>query len=1122
MDKFPDWAEGLFAADPGQHPHTLNLVLKLADPCKLPLMLLDVATSQPTIQRALNDLSFLHFARFLPSWDGSSLIVVTEFDGPLKPYVMDFVIVLGDVFNKLLSYVEEPPPLPVQQYPDAFWSYVEKWNRVPYAPRSGNSTGNVFPPDYDYPVYSAYPTKTVVDIAGPRDPATDGLRPALDRRAADVNLADVQGNILHGYHARRATHLMLRVTDAAKARRWLAKQHVQDGKDWGPTKPSHALLNVAFTYEGLLALLPKRSDDLARFPEAFREGPAKRAADNGDNGDSAPALWRFGGPVTQSVHVVLSLYGLRSMTPTAFRAAVTDTAKEANESGLTPVHAENAYALKNDRIYFGFRDGISDPRFAGQPLLDGRRQTIPDRLRLSMQPASSPGEFLLGQGYDSIYGGESLPRHMPLDISRNGCFGAMRLIEQHVARFDQVTAGLAAQFGGSPSDAAARLLGRWPDGQPLSQHRNDPGPLPPKVRPRNDFDYAPNWEYPGEPLDHEGRRCPLDAHIRRTNPRSHRVAGARHTRRLLRRGMPAKWSEGADRHRGLMGLFLCADLERQFEFIQRQWVQGGEGGRSDPIAGVRGEATSFRWSPTQCAHIPPLVRTRGSLYLFFPSISMLRRLRCLDRPGPELPPVTTWPEPRGLERLLSVQVPAVLDPLPRISELLIEWLVRRVLPSEAVAEFVKGLLPQPLPDLGELPKELACPLPALSTEFIADPCVCYRRLRTHRINFFWEPSHFAFLALRRADVQRILTDVDNFVQSPSTSRQRGIITLDGTRHDIVRQAFWESLAEPIGRVTGHVDAAFDERWQVLGGLRQFDAVRDLGVPVLNQVYWQLFGLPKTERDACSAYAATAMRQFCQPGARRSPSQLAGANASVRLWMKLAAQLLQAMLWDRTPLARGPYAGTLLGGIAARTRLPIPGLAALSSSGRSLDFMTAVTSLLQFVLAGHLAPQLLFSSATHNFLAHHVKRGTTVWAHLAKLESTDREAPLATALDESRRFDPPVTIIQRYTARAVTIRGVVLPPDTPVFAVAASANRDGPRRQRLNQFIWDREHAPQHFSLGRGPHHCIGAALQQIIMPRLLGHLMTAAPHMRLVDPNAVPAWIDNIYFRGLESLPVAI
>ena len=41
--------------------------------------------------------------------------------------------------------------------------------------------------------------------------------------------------------------------------------------------------------------------------------------------------------------------------------------------------------------------------------------------------------------------------------------------------------------------------------------------------PRNDFDYAPNWEYPGEPLDHDGRRCPLDAHIRRTNARSHRA-----------------------------------------------------------------------------------------------------------------------------------------------------------------------------------------------------------------------------------------------------------------------------------------------------------------------------------------------------------------------------------------------------------------------------------------------------------------------------------------------------------------------------------------------------------------------------------------------------------------------
>lgn len=1028
---------------------------------------------------------------------------------------MDFVIALGEVFNKLLSYVEEPPPLPVQQYPDEFWTYVEKWNRVPYAPRSGNSTGNVFPPDFDYPVYSAYPTRTVVDIAGPRDPATDGLRPAPDRRAAKVHLADVQGNILRGFHAWKATHLMLQVTDAATARVWLAGLPVQDSRPWGDTKPKHALLNVAFTFEGLQALLPTRSEDLARFPQAFREGPAQRAAGNGDAADSAPALWRFGGSVTRPVHVLLSLYGLKPPASADYAADVARLTAGAAANGLALVHSENAQALEDDRIYFDYRDGITDPRIAGQRLPAGRR--------LSMQPASSPGEFLLGPGYDSIYGGESLPRHMPPDLARNGCFGALRLIEQDVARFEQVTAGLAAQFGGRPSDAAARLLGRWPDGQPLSQHRSDPGPLPPGIMPRNDFDYAPNWEYPGEPLDHDGRRCPLDAHIRRTNARSHRAPGVRHTRRLLRRGMPAQWKDGEADRKGLMGLFLCADLERQFEFIQRQWVQGGESGLSDPIAGLRSGTAPFRWSPTQSADIPPLVRTRGSLYLFFPGISMLRGLPALDRPGPELPPVATWPEPQGLERVLRVRAQAIRGLPPRISEFAIEWLVRHVLSSGWVAEKLKGRAPTAPPDLGDLTTARAHDLHALSTHFIADPCTRYRCLRARGIDFFWEPSHQAFLALRRAEVERILTDVGDFVQAPSTAGLRGIITLDGEDHDRVRQAFRDSMEAPFAAVSARLNAALQEHWGKLGELPQFDIVRDLGVPVLSEVYWQFFGLPEEDRKTCSDHAALAMRQFCQPVPRRGAAQLAAGNALARLWGHLAVQLALAMLWDLAPLGGSPYAGTLLGGIAARTRLPIPGLAARSGPQRTLDFKTAATSLLQFVLAGQLAPQLLFSSATYNFLAHEAAPGLSVWAHLAALQpAAARAAPLATALDESRRFDPPVTIIQRYTARRVRIGGVTLPPDTPVFAVAASANRDGGPHARLDDFLWNRGLAPPHFSLGAGPHHCIGAALQQLMLPQLLGGIMDRAPGMRLVDPHAVPAWIDNIYFRGLESLPVAI
>ena len=97
MDEFPSWAQEWMRAEPQKVSHCLNLALKLRNPYELPLMLWDVVVARPKIQRALGELSFVHFARFVPSWDGTALMVITEFDGPLEPYVMDFAIAIAQM-----------------------------------------------------------------------------------------------------------------------------------------------------------------------------------------------------------------------------------------------------------------------------------------------------------------------------------------------------------------------------------------------------------------------------------------------------------------------------------------------------------------------------------------------------------------------------------------------------------------------------------------------------------------------------------------------------------------------------------------------------------------------------------------------------------------------------------------------------------------------------------------------------------------------------------------------------------------------------------------------------------------------------------------------------------------
>lgn len=124
----------------------LNLSLTLKNPSQMRSLLAAIARLEPVVRDALESLHYVHFARFLPTRDGSQLFVITSYDGDLKTYIMDFVAVLGDVFTIILEYMRDAPRLPVKDYPGEFWAYVQKNNAL------------------HVPLWSAYPDMTVIEI----------------------------------------------------------------------------------------------------------------------------------------------------------------------------------------------------------------------------------------------------------------------------------------------------------------------------------------------------------------------------------------------------------------------------------------------------------------------------------------------------------------------------------------------------------------------------------------------------------------------------------------------------------------------------------------------------------------------------------------------------------------------------------------------------------------------------------------------------------------------------------------------------------------------------------------------------------------------------------------------
>ncbi len=114
--------------------------------------------------------------------------------------------------------------------------------------------------------------------------------------AVPVELDDVQGVVRFGYgHLPEAQFLLLRIRDAAAARRWLADVRVTSAVAVDPLPDS--AVQVALTAAGLAALGASRTvrESLSAEFLADLGTDAGRARRLGDVGDSAPERWGWGG-----------------------------------------------------------------------------------------------------------------------------------------------------------------------------------------------------------------------------------------------------------------------------------------------------------------------------------------------------------------------------------------------------------------------------------------------------------------------------------------------------------------------------------------------------------------------------------------------------------------------------------------------------------------------------------------------------------------------------------------------------------------------------------------------------------------------------------------------------------
>ncbi len=502
------------------------------------------------------------------------------------------------------------------------------------------------------------------------------------------NKKDIQGLITRGYKSLHAArYILLKITEAPLAKKYfkslvplITNVDKDDKQLTGNDDPTEAV-QIAFTSSGLKAL--KLPDNiLETFSREFIEGmtfidtgspsPTKneRSVLLGDVGNNDPKWWAWGN-ADHPVHCMIMLYAVNSASLDMLTKKVYSDLKEGVDLAFTGETFENKEEILKE--HFGFMDGIS------QPLLKGLRKS--EEQDDDKRKWINLGEIILG--YENEYNNYSpspyidscedsdlpiLPRYAgKRDLGKNGTYLVFRQMEQHVERFwkflydhskennekkDLSMEGKAIKLG-------SKMIGRWPEGQPLVTCPDGGCPM----SDLNDFNY--------DAADKDGANCPLGAHIRRTNPRDQVHTGRNlgdslemsKKHRILRRGriygepldeklisenmisqvkekpLPVSTEGKTEIIRGLHFICLVSDIGRQFEFVQNVWANTASFAdlcnEVDPIISPRPTddqpdchefTTPQELVRNRYNNVPQFTTVVGGAYFFMPGINAFKYL----------------------------------------------------------------------------------------------------------------------------------------------------------------------------------------------------------------------------------------------------------------------------------------------------------------------------------------------------------------------------------------------------------------------------------------------------------------------------------------------------------------
>lgn len=385
------------------------------------------------------------------------------------------------------------------------------------------------------------------------------------------------------------------------------------------------------------------------------------------------------------------------------------------------------------------------------------------------------------------------------------------------------------------------------------------------------------------------------------------------------------------------------------------------------------------------------------------------------------------------------------------------------------------------------------------TSLKADPHPVWRRLRDEAPAYYNE--RYDFYALSRFhDVEAATMDPKTFSSAHGTVLELMnetpfgdgalMLFLDPPAHTYVRRLVSRAFTpRRVATLEGEIRALCASLLDAQRGRDSFDFVQDFGALVPSNVIATLLGVPSADRELVRHHIDATFH--LEPGVGIVNHVAAEAHAFLHDY--ITAQLLERRDHPRDDLLTDLVHAEYTDGEGNR---------------HVLDTEHAATFSLLLVSAG--------TETVARFIGW---AGLLLAAHPDQREALARDFSLIpNAVEEILRYEAPSPVQARWTTRAVSLHGTVIPAGSKVLMLTASAGRDGRRYEDPDRFDIHRV-LDHHVSFGYGIHFCLGAALARQEARIVLEEVLVRYPEWEVDLAQAVLLHTSTV--RGYERLPVA-